>query len=93
MRRVVLDGVRRQPQLRHPDGDVLALQRHQGSRRRRVRARTSFLPPLELAPDALSRARSWIGTIWVFIILVIVLILGVKARSGAGIRRGALTDA
>ncbi|GAA5906226.1 hypothetical protein JCM8208_000667 [Rhodotorula glutinis] len=38
-------------------------------------------------------AVGWIGTIWVFIILIIVLILGVKARSGAGIRRGALTDA
>lgn len=36
---------------------------------------------------------SWIGTIWVFLILVFVFIIGLKARSGAGMRRGALTDA
>ncbi|GAA6048948.1 hypothetical protein JCM3770_007133 [Rhodotorula araucariae] len=35
----------------------------------------------------------WIETIWVFLILLVVIFLGIKARSGAGIRRGALTDA
>ncbi|BGP38165.1 hypothetical protein JCM10450v2_002101 [Rhodotorula kratochvilovae] len=38
-------------------------------------------------------AIGWIETIWVFLILLVVIFLGVKARSGAGIRRGALTDA
>ncbi|TNY19876.1 hypothetical protein DMC30DRAFT_285075 [Rhodotorula diobovata] len=38
-------------------------------------------------------AVGWIGTIWVFLILVFVFIIGLKARSGAGMRRGALTDA
>ena len=43
--------------------------------------------------DRGGRACSWIETIWVFLILLVVIFLGVKARSGAGIRRGALTDA
>ncbi|GEM11681.1 hypothetical protein Rt10032_c16g5698 [Rhodotorula toruloides] len=38
-------------------------------------------------------AFGWIGTIFVFLILVFVSILGVKARSGVGARKGALTDA
>uniref|UniRef100_A0A0K3CHR8 MARVEL domain-containing protein n=1 Tax=Rhodotorula toruloides TaxID=5286 RepID=A0A0K3CHR8_RHOTO len=36
---------------------------------------------------------AWIGTIYVFLILVFVSILGIKARSGVGARKGALTDA
>ncbi|GAA5951938.1 hypothetical protein JCM21900_000096 [Sporobolomyces salmonicolor] len=38
-------------------------------------------------------AIGWIETIWVFIILIIVFIIGLKARSGKGMKRGALTDA
>ncbi|GAA5999338.1 uncharacterized protein JCM10292_001213 [Rhodotorula paludigena] len=35
----------------------------------------------------------WIETVIVFIILIIVVVLGFKARSGSGLRRSALTDA
>ncbi|GAA5888941.1 hypothetical protein JCM5296_002749 [Sporobolomyces johnsonii] len=38
-------------------------------------------------------AIGWIETIFIFIILIVVFILGVKSRSGKGMRRGALTDA
>ncbi|KAK4058710.1 hypothetical protein OIO90_000154 [Microbotryomycetes sp. JL221] len=38
-------------------------------------------------------AISWIETIWLFIGLIFVFALGVKARSGAGMTRGALTSA
>ncbi|GAA6026791.1 hypothetical protein JCM8097_005863 [Rhodosporidiobolus ruineniae] len=38
-------------------------------------------------------AIGWIETIFVFIILVFVLVLGFKSRSGVGMRKAALTDA
>lgn len=36
---------------------------------------------------------SWIDTVFIFAALILILTLGFMARSGAGIRRGALTDA
>ncbi|GAA5926509.1 hypothetical protein JCM10213_002372 [Rhodosporidiobolus nylandii] len=38
-------------------------------------------------------AFGWLGTVFTFAILIIVLILGIKSRSGTGMRKGALTDA
>ncbi|GAA5829641.1 hypothetical protein JCM11251_000231 [Rhodosporidiobolus azoricus] len=38
-------------------------------------------------------AIGWIETIFAFIILIMVLVLGIKSRSGVGMRKGALTDA
>ncbi|GAA5969977.1 hypothetical protein JCM11641_000216 [Rhodosporidiobolus odoratus] len=38
-------------------------------------------------------AIGWIETIFVFALLIFVLILGIKSRSGVGMRKSALTDA
>ncbi|GAA5908373.1 hypothetical protein JCM6882_007918 [Rhodosporidiobolus microsporus] len=38
-------------------------------------------------------AIGWIETIFAFALLIIVLVLGIKSRSGVGMRKGALTDA
>lgn len=35
----------------------------------------------------------WIGTIFTFIMLLIAIFLGIKARSGVGARKAALTEA